>query len=99
MLFLRPKSAVLEAPVFLITPPFTQLNTPYPATAYLKGFLNTKNIHSFQADFGIEVTLALFCKHGLQKIFAHIDGRETDRSPNIDRIIALQDDYIRTIDD
>ena len=30
--------------VFFITPPFTQLNTPYPATAYLKGFLNTKNL-------------------------------------------------------
>ena len=33
----------MSSPVFLITPPFTQLNTPYPATAYLKGFLNTKN--------------------------------------------------------
>src|SRR6478735_730995 len=85
--------------ILLITPPFTQLNTPYPATAYLKGFLNTKNIDSFQADFGIEVTVALFCKQGLQNIFAHIDSRKPAHSPNIERIIAFQDDYIRTIDD
>jgi hypothetical protein len=50
----------LDAPVLLVTPPFTQLNTPYPATAYLKGFFNTKNIKSEQADLGIEVTLQIF---------------------------------------
>jgi hypothetical protein len=55
--------------LLLITPPFTQLNTPYPATAYLKGFLNTKNISSFQMDLGIEVILELFSKKGLERIF------------------------------
>ena len=39
----------MQKTVFAITPPFTQLNTPYPATAYLKGFLNTKNIASTQS--------------------------------------------------
>jgi radical SAM superfamily enzyme YgiQ (UPF0313 family) len=85
--------------VFLITPPFTQLNTPYPATAYLKGFLNTKGISSFQADLGIEVTLALFSKEGLEKLFAHINQQAIPHSENISRIIALQDDYIMTIDE
>ena len=33
---LHTKFASLSAKVFLFTPPFTQLNTPYPATAYLK---------------------------------------------------------------
>ncbi|HSB92959.1 MAG TPA: radical SAM protein, partial [Flavitalea sp.] len=89
----------MEAPVFLITPPFTQLNTPYPATAYLKGFLNTKGIRSFQADFGIEVTLALFSKQGLQKLFDQVTATQEERSANVERIIDLQDDYIRTIDD
>ena len=55
--------------LLLITPPFTQLNTPYPATAYLKGFLNTKNIGAFQMDLGIEVILELFSKEGLTAIF------------------------------
>jgi radical SAM superfamily enzyme YgiQ (UPF0313 family) len=89
----------LKAPVFLITPPFTQLNTPYPATAYLKGFLNTKKIRSYQADLGIEVTLALFSKSGLQKLFDDIESRQQNYTSNTDRIIALKDDYINTIDD
>ncbi len=89
----------MSASVFLITPPFTQLNTPYPATAYLKGFLNTKNISAFQADLGIEVTLALFSKEGLLHLFEQVDPAREDLSENIRRIIALQDDYIQTIDE
>ncbi|MFZ1783743.1 MAG: radical SAM protein [Ferruginibacter sp.] len=84
--------------IFLITPPFTQLNTPYPATAYLKGFLNTKNIKSYQADLGIEVTVALFSKQGLQNLFAEIKDQQKEHSVNAARIISLQDDYINTID-
>ena len=62
----------MAAAVLLITPPFTQLNTPYPATAYLKGFLNTKNITSFQADLGIEVTVELFSKNGLNNLLEQL---------------------------
>jgi hypothetical protein len=87
----------LRSDVFLITPPFTQLNTPYPATAYLKGFLNTRNISAFQADLGIEVILAIFSKPGLKKIFSSINI-SAEISANSKRIIALQDDYIKTID-
>lgn len=86
----------MSASVFLITPPFTQLNTPYPATAYLKGFLNTRNITSFQADLGIEVTLALFSREGLRQLFTRIQPPVTE---NAARIFALQDDYVHTIDD
>ncbi len=90
---------MLENSIFLITPPFTQLNTPYPATAYLKGFFNTKNIPSYQADLGIEVTLTLFSKDGLTQLFNTIENKQLQHSPNNERIIALKDDYIRTIDD
>lgn len=86
----------MQKTVFAITPPFTQLNTPYPATAYIKGFLNTKNISCFHADLGIEVILALFSKNGLQELFASISP--INLSENAQRIIALQDDYIQTID-
>jgi hypothetical protein len=55
--------------VLLITPPFTQLNTPYPATMYLKGYLNTLDISSFQVDLSLEAFLKLFCSHSLQAIF------------------------------
>jgi hypothetical protein len=81
--------------ILLITPPFTQLNTPYPATAYIKGFLNTKNISAYQMDLGIEVILDLFSKNGLTQIFSSFTHHP---SPNIQRIYSLKDDYIKTID-
>lgn len=89
----------MSATVLLITPPFTQLNTPYPATAYLKGFLNTKNISSFQVDLGIEVTVKLFSKQGLIQLFEKIDINKPGITDNCLRIIALKEDYIHTIDD
>ena len=82
--------------ILLITPPFTQLNTPYPATAYIKGFLNTKGISAFQMDLGIEVILQLFSKEGLTEIFSYATGY--DINPNLQRIYSLQQDYITTID-
>ena len=88
----------MSATVYLVTPPFTQLNTPYPATAYLKGFLNTKNISSRQSDLGIEVTLAIFCRKGLTEIFNRILSHDVACSENATRILALRDEYIQTID-
>ncbi|MFN4199321.1 MAG: radical SAM protein, partial [Flavobacterium sp.] len=83
--------------LLLITPPFTQLNTPYPATAYLKGFLNTKSISSFQMDLGIEVILDVFSKSGLEKLFEQAATRVSE-DENIKRIFALRHHYIQTID-
>jgi hypothetical protein len=99
----------LNTRALLITPPFTQLNTPYPATAYLKGFLNTKGITSFQADLGIEVILKLFSKQGLTDLFNEIEARSPllgrgvggevePRTQNSQRIIALKSEYLKTID-
>ena len=88
----------MHTPILLITPPFTQLNTPYPATAYLKGFFNTKNIPTAQADLGIEVTIALFCKEGLEKLFKTIEEKGQALSANSKRIVALKETYIHTID-
>jgi hypothetical protein len=84
--------------VLLITPPFTQLNTPYPATAYLKGFLNTQNIPSFQCDLGIEVILKLFSSEGITSLFSGLRTSDTGLSPNAQRICNLRDSYIQTID-
>lgn len=84
--------------LLLITPPFTQLNTPYPATAYLKGFLNTQNIVSFQADLGIEVINKLFCKQGLSLLFNQLNKIELEVSDNIFRIFSMQQFYLQTID-
>jgi len=83
--------------LLLITPPFTQLNTPYPATAYIKGFLNTKNISSHQVDLGIEVILEIFSQNGLEKIFEK-EIEVNKISDNSRRIFSLREEYIKTID-
>ena len=86
----------MKTELFIITPPFTQLNTPYPATAYIKGFLNTKNITATQADLGIEVILKMFSRQGLLDLFSI--KNEKPVSPNSKRILALKDEYLKTID-
>ncbi|MFZ4457227.1 MAG: B12-binding domain-containing radical SAM protein [Bacteroidales bacterium] len=84
--------------ILFITPPFTQLNTPYPATMYLKGFLNTQGIASHQMDLGIEVILAIFSKEGLTNLFQEIDSKPQNLSVNAKRIITLKREYIDTIE-
>ncbi len=85
--------------LLLLTPPFTQLNTPYPATAYLKGFLNTQGIVSQQADLGIEVILALFNEGGLTAIFDEVEAfaEEELLSENAERMLDLRTSYETTI--
>lgn len=83
--------------IFLITPPFTQLNTPYPATAYLKGFLQTKQISAAQADLGIDVILDIFNQEGLKKIFSTAANNIANCSNNAQRIFELQEQYTHTI--
>ncbi|WP_345265103.1 B12-binding domain-containing radical SAM protein [Nibrella viscosa] len=87
----------MKQKILLITPPFTQLNTPYPATAYLKGFLNTKGYESRQADLGIDVILAVFSANGLTALFDALEAAEAELSENSYRIYSLKDDYISTI--
>ncbi|MFK7937352.1 MAG: radical SAM protein [Saprospiraceae bacterium] len=85
----------------LITPPFTQLNTPYPATAYLKGFLNTKGYASTQVDLGIEVILELFSRKQLTEMFKDVQSLEDiarlKLSDNALRILRNRQQYLQTI--
>ncbi|GAA4776160.1 radical SAM protein [Flavobacterium hankyongi] len=49
-------------------------------------------------DLGIEVILELFSKKGLTTIFNFVSGNGMEMSQNSERILALQKDYIKTID-
>ncbi|QDO94715.1 radical SAM protein [Formosa sediminum] len=84
--------------ILLITPPFTQLNTPYPATAYLKGFLNTKGISAYQMDLGIEVIIELFSKNAFTVLFDIAYENDTIQSENAQRIYALKEDYLKVLE-
>lgn len=82
--------------ILLITPPFTQPNTPYPATAYLKGFLNTQELECYHADLSLEVTLQIFSKKGLKDVFSQLEDFPIPDEHY--RTYILKEDYIGTID-
>jgi len=65
----------------LITPPFTQLNTPYPATAYLKGFLESKNLATAQCDLSIELFTEIFTSNFIKKVFQEAQDLESFEFP------------------
>ena len=82
--------------VLLVIPPFTQLNTPYPATAYLKGFLESKGIAVAQADLSIELFAAIFNKQFLTEAFA--EAKELEEIEFIE-ILEQQTKYLNKVDE
>ncbi|MEC4889761.1 MAG: radical SAM protein [Nitrospira sp.] len=84
--------------VLLLTPPLTQLNTPYPATAYLTGFLRSQGIPCDQADLGIDMVLRLFCREGLTSVFTAIRQRQDDLPGEAQQMLALEQAYLNAID-
>jgi len=64
-----------------LTPPMTQLNTPYPATAYITGFLRARGVVCQQGDFSIELMLRLLSREGLERIHAAILARTGAAKP------------------
>jgi len=46
----------------------TQLNTPYPSTAYLTGFLRSRGIVATQEDLALKLVLSLFNREGLTAV-------------------------------
>ncbi|MCI1188019.1 radical SAM protein [Hymenobacter sp. DH14] len=83
--------------ILLLTPPLTQLNTPYPATAYIKGFLTGRGYAVTQADMGLQLVLRLFSEAGLRRVFQEIEAGNFDLSDNAKRMLRLQNRYLATI--
>lgn len=62
-------TAPLTAPrVLSLIPPMTQLNTPYPSTAYLTGFLRSRGVDARQDDLALRLVLELFSPAGLDAL-------------------------------
>ncbi len=72
--------------VLLMTPPMTQLNTPYPATAYLTGFLRSRGYEAVQRDPAIELFLEMMTAPALDIIRQHVEDNfesfEDDELPD-----------------
>jgi radical SAM superfamily enzyme YgiQ (UPF0313 family) len=84
--------------VLLLIPPLTQLNTPYPATAYLTGFLRSRGIECDQADLGIEMVLRLFTRSGLQSVFEEVRGGVDSLPGEARQMLAMEHAYLDAID-
>jgi hypothetical protein len=79
----------------LITPPFTQLNTAYPATMYLKGFLQTLKLTVHQCDLSIKLFNAIFTKDFISKVFIEANKQE-DKIYN--EVWAQREQYILAVE-
>ena len=84
--------------ISLFIPPLTQINTPYPATAYLKGFLNdTAYNNCSQADLGLELILEIFNKKTISQLFDEA-ALQKDLSENVKDILAQRHRYEFCVD-
>ncbi len=63
-----------EVRILSIIPPMTQLNTPYPSTAYLTGFLRSRGFKAEQADLSIALALELLSVQGIQAIHTQVSA-------------------------
>lgn len=75
-----------------------QINTPYPATAYLKGFLDScgRDVHTTQADPALELVLRLLSPEGLTRIRAELptSKKQISRLPGeLQFFLEAFDDY------
>lgn len=57
--------------ILSIIPPMTQLNTPYPSTAYLTG-LRSRGIEATQDDIALKLVLELFSPAGLREMHERV---------------------------
>ncbi|MEN3067349.1 B12-binding domain-containing radical SAM protein [Uliginosibacterium sediminicola] len=92
--------ASADAPlrVLSLIPPMTQLNTPYPSTAYLTGFLRSRGIDALQADLALALVLRLFSVAGLQAIRDEIEALpQARRSAQVQSFVAQFERYCATI--
>lgn len=84
--------------ISLFIPPLTQINTPYPATAYLKGFLNeTAYTNCAQSDLGLELILGIFNKKAIGELFDEASLKK-DLSPNVQHILSQRHRYKFCVD-
>ena len=85
--------------VLSLIPPMTQLNTPYPSTAYITGFLRSRGIDAVQDDLALKLVLRLFSATGLSAIRKQIDAAQSGNSSLVIQHFCDEfDQYLSAID-
>ncbi len=81
----------------LVTPPFVQLNTPYPASSQLKAYLQEKGHEVYQCDLGIELAERIFCRTFVEQTVKKAEEK-TRLSAKSRKVFARSMDYVSTVD-
>ncbi len=85
--------------VLSLIPPMTQLNTPYPSTAYLTGFLRSRGVDAVQEDLALELVLKLLSREGLEAVQVQaLMLPEAQRTAPVNHFLDHSDTYLSTID-
>ena len=85
--------------VLSVIPPLTQLNTPYPSTAYLTGFLRSRGVAATQEDLALALVLRLLSRDGLLAVRECISALPLpQRTPRVQAFDRAFDRYLATID-
>ena len=85
--------------ILSLIPPMTQLNTPYPSTAYLTGFLRSQELAAVQDDLALKLVLALLSQEGLADIRVQaLKQPEAARSASVNFYLDHYQRYQITID-
>ena len=84
--------------ILSLIPPMTQLNTPYPSTAYLTGFLRSRGFQATQEDLALALVLSFFTPEGLAAVYAQaLLVSEENRSASVNFFLDYYEDYQTTI--
>jgi hypothetical protein len=84
--------------ILSLIPPMTQLNTPYPSTAYLTGFLRSRGFDAAQEDLALALVLGFFTPQGLLEVQEKaLELPEENRSASINFFLDYFSDYQSTI--
>ncbi len=76
----------------------TQLNTPYPSTAYLTGFLRSRGIAATQEDLALKLVLSLFNRDGLTAVRDKaLSLPLAERSASVNYFLDFFERYANTI--
>ena len=98
---ISPLGAMTALPIRVLSliPPMTQLNTPYPSTAYLTGFLRSRGFEAVQEDLALALVLRLLSREGLVEVAAAVDRLPSaQHTQTIEAFVEQRARYFATIE-
>ncbi|MDD2742375.1 MAG: radical SAM protein [Rhodocyclaceae bacterium] len=84
--------------ILSLIPPMTQLNVPYPSTAYLTGFLRSRGLAATQDDIALKLVLEFFSPSGLKAVRVEAEKiPQRKQSSTITLFLEQFDRYVATV--